>query len=66
MIDDRLIIDIHKGETSSSKTGQRIQKMREEKSFFKEDSKRRKEESNSIKDESRKRMAYRRRRNVRV
>ena len=40
--------------------------MREEKVFFKEDSKRRKEESNFIKDESRKRMAYRRRRNVRV
>ena len=39
MIDDRLIIDIHKGETSSSTTGQRIQKMREEKGFFKEDSK---------------------------
>ena len=60
------MIDIHKGETSSSKTGQIIQKMREEKVFFKEDSRRRKEESNSVKDESGERMAYRRRRDVRV
>ena len=38
----------------------------EKKVFFKGDSKRRKEELNSIEDESGKRMAYRRRRDVRV